>query len=588
MHRPISSQLGIFTRFSVSLVLWLASGSVLAQTPDVVKAAGPEHHVINGTPYYGGFGPGFLHLDAHGTYGGGEIRSGDVGQKFYGPTFGGPYNFKIYTRQGSQEWTGDLMASKTSGVRIDCLPLFPVCRYGFRHAALPLDVKMEAFAPWIPGDSKMCSLPVLFFDFQLTNPDAAEKTVALAMMVPNPECDAGKPVMEEGRVAGVLLQSKLAGGGTLCGMVRNDGEARTSWGGNFAAGQLSGAAGNLLASSIVVPAKSARHIVFIFAWDFPVYISGGGGKWPRRELGHYHNNFYRGADSIAQDCRNNYPAIHAAVQSWFRRLWDDSSLPEWMRRQILISTSHLAYNGVFFKNGYAAMKEGDCFPLVGTYDEQFFASIAELLFLPEAEWGNLQIFADATTPEGAIRHDLGVRCVTATGTAPDHGQRYPKARAGYWNAGDNTPEWILDLYRDYLWTGNAARMTALWPTVEKGCAYMLGGDKDDNGLYDDGKTYDCFGGIPENMYINDLQRAAFQAAAKMAGILGHPPCALTPTPHAPRKWRRNWKSYGTRKASMASAAPSRTTPWPRLCWANTATICSACRGSSTRSACGNT
>ncbi len=473
------------------------------------------------TPYYGGFGAGFLHINADGTYGKGEIRSGDLGLKFYGPTFGGPYNFKMYTRQGAQEWTGDLVVGKTPGLRVEYLPLFPKCQYRFQYDALPLDVKMEAFAPWIPGDSRMTSLPVLFFDFQLTNTDPVEKTAALTFMIPNPDCGAGTPIMDnEGRLSGVLLQSERAGGGTLCGMVRNDGDARNTCGGAFDKGTLSGTVENLLASSITVPANATRHIVFVLAWDFPVYVSGDGQQWPRKELGHYHNNFYQGADAIARDCCDNYPSIHAGVDAWFRSMWEDSSLPQWMRQQILINTSHMAYNGVFFKNGHAAMKEGDDFQLVATYDEQFFSSLPELMFLPEAEWGNLQIFAEATTPEGAIRHDLGDMCVTATGTSPDHAAAYPGGRSGFWNAGDNTPEWMLDLYRDYLWTGEIARMKALWPTVEKGCAYMLAGDADNNGLYDDGKTYDCFISMPENMYVNDLQRAAFQAASKMADLMG--------------------------------------------------------------------
>ena len=86
---------------------------------------------------------------------------------------------------------------------------------------------MEGFAPWIPGDSKMSSLPVLFFDFQLTNPDASEESVALAFTIPNPEADGGKPVRDkDGKLAGAVLRSKRAGGGTLCGIVRNDGDAR--------------------------------------------------------------------------------------------------------------------------------------------------------------------------------------------------------------------------------------------------------------------------------------------------------------------------------------------------------------------------
>ena len=370
-----------------------------------------------------------------------------------------------------------------------------------------------------------------------------KKTAALAFAIPNPESDGGKAVVEkDGAVAGAILRSKRAGGGTLCGIVRNDGGAKISWGGNFAKGTLNGATGNMIASSIVVPAGKTRHIVFVFAWDFPVYVSGDGQQWPRKDLGHYHNNFYQGADAIALDCRDRYPAIHAGVSAWFHAMWDDSNLPEWMRRQILINTSHMAFNGVYFKNGYAAVKEGNDFPLVGTYDEQFHCSLCELVFLPQAEWGNLRMFSDIQLPNGAIRHDLGAMCVTATATSPDHGTPWTGDKAvkgdNYWDAGDNTPEWILDLYRDYLWTGDLVKLKSLWPNVQKGCAYMLAGDKDNNGLFDDGKHYDCFARVPENMYNNDLQRAAFQAAAKIADIMGD---------------RTSHDAYAARSEQMAKA-----------------------------------
>ena len=96
------------------------------------------------TPYYGGFGVGFLHINADGTYGKGEIRSGDLGLGFYGPTFGGPYNFKIYTMRGSREWTCDLVAG-APGMRVGYRPLFPHCNYTFQHDSIPLSVTMEVF-----------------------------------------------------------------------------------------------------------------------------------------------------------------------------------------------------------------------------------------------------------------------------------------------------------------------------------------------------------------------------------------------------------------------------------------------------------
>ena len=474
-------------------------------------------------PYYGGFGTGFLRCFDNGAYGKGEIRSGDLGVKFFGPDFGGPYWARMHVTDGTREWSADLSGS-TSGMRVSYDPLFPICRYGFSHTNLPVEVSCDVFAPWIPGDSRLCSMPVLFFEYRLHNPGAVKQRLSIAFEVPNPEADSGQPVRDEkGGVVGVLLNSKRAGGGTLCGMVRNDGEAQTSWGGNFSKGALDGKAGNLLASSIVVPPNATRRVVFALAWDFPVYISGGSGGWPRQELGHYHSNFYQGADAVARDGCDRYPAIRTDLDGWFRRMTDASNLPGWLQRQILISTSHMVYNGVFFKNGQAAMKEGSSYPSVGTYDEHFFGSVCQLIFLPEADWGTLEMFAAVPTPDGAIRHDLGEMCVTATGTSPNHDYRHGPwrpGRQGYWNSGDNTPEWILDLYRDYLWTGDLARLKSLWPVVQKGCDYMLAGDKDDNGLYDDGKTYDCFARIPENMYINDLQRASFQAAAVIAKLAG--------------------------------------------------------------------
>jgi len=224
----------------------------------------------------------FLHLNANGTYGKGEIRSGALGTRFYGPEFGGPYNFTMYVRHDKGEWAGDLVAGPASPWRVTYLPLFPKCQYQFQHAAIPLQIKMEGFAPWIPGDSKMSSLPVLFFDFQLTNPEATEKKVALAFTIPNPESDGGTPVRDkDGQIAGAVLPSRRAGG-TLCGIVRNDGDARTTWGGDFTKGALNGAAGNRIASSLALPAHATRHIVFVFAWDFPAGRCGSVPICPHR------------------------------------------------------------------------------------------------------------------------------------------------------------------------------------------------------------------------------------------------------------------------------------------------------------------
>ena len=167
------------------------------------------------------------------------------------------------------------------------------------------------------------------------------------------------------------------------------------------------------------------------------------------------------------------------------------------------------------------------------------------------------------TPDGAIRHDLGDMCVTATSTSPDHGPNaYPGKRgerkefsggwkAGsfdWWDAGDNTPEWILDLYRDYLWTGDVTRLKALWPTVRTCCAYMLAGDRDNNGLYDDPKTYDCFRSVPRT-YISTTCSGRHSRPLRKSRRLWATRPPTTPTWPVPSKWPRRSRDCGTRKGS---------------------------------------
>jgi len=90
---------------------------IAAKTPRATGTLGKgDYGVVDDTPYYGGFGAGFLHINADGTYGGGEIRSGDLGLKFYGPTFGGPYRFQLHVKDAKGEWNGDLVAGGSNGL----------------------------------------------------------------------------------------------------------------------------------------------------------------------------------------------------------------------------------------------------------------------------------------------------------------------------------------------------------------------------------------------------------------------------------------------------------------------------------------
>jgi hypothetical protein len=127
---------------AVSMLSSIPSVSV-AKTPQVTGTLGKgDYGVMDDTPYYGGFGTGFLHINADGSYGGGEIRSGDLGLQFYGPTFGGPYRFQLHVKDAKVEWNGDLVAGGASGMQVEYVPLFPKCQYTFQHETMPLEVRI--------------------------------------------------------------------------------------------------------------------------------------------------------------------------------------------------------------------------------------------------------------------------------------------------------------------------------------------------------------------------------------------------------------------------------------------------------------
>lgn len=90
------------------LVLWAARAAGTA-------GADPRHAVRDA--YYGGFGTGLVRCFANGEYGEGEIRSGDLGVAFYGPSFSGPYSARIHVAGGPSAWDGAL-SGRTPGMRV--------------------------------------------------------------------------------------------------------------------------------------------------------------------------------------------------------------------------------------------------------------------------------------------------------------------------------------------------------------------------------------------------------------------------------------------------------------------------------------
>ena len=63
---------------------------------------------------------------------------------------------------------------------------FPLVKMTFRDRDLPIEVRLTAYSPFIPGDTKDSSLPLAVFEFELTNPRDCEMDVSLLAALENP------------------------------------------------------------------------------------------------------------------------------------------------------------------------------------------------------------------------------------------------------------------------------------------------------------------------------------------------------------------------------------------------------------------
>ncbi|XP_074268995.1 uncharacterized protein LOC141592367 [Silene latifolia] len=170
-----------------------------------------------------------------------------------------------------------------------------------------------------------------------------------------------------------------------------------------------------------------------------------------------------------------------------------------------------------------------------TYDVHFYASFALLDLFPKIELSIQREFAKAVLSEdgrkvkflaegnsgirkvrGAVPHDLGMH-------DPWHEMNaYNIHDTSKWK--DLNPKFVLQVYRDFVATGDMSFGIDVWPSVRAAMEYMEQFDRDNDGLIEnDGfpdQTYDTWTVHGVSAYCGCLWLAALQAGAAMAFQLG--------------------------------------------------------------------
>ena len=365
---------------------------------------------------------------------------------------------------------------------------WPTVKMQYSQTGMLDNVALEAFSPICAGDNKNSSLPLAIYIFTITNTGATADTAAIAL-----SNGANATVVRDGaNVVGMKSN-------TICVMVdaTKAGAGDTVTCGNNAAdftadGLLSNSAAGILAKRVVVAPNSSATFTFSVAWT---NVNNG-----------YYRNFFTDAQVLATYGRDSAVVLKAKVDSWHNKILN-SNLPDWLK-DLVINCLHV-YNSMtdwVTPNTYG-MAESMSSGIYGTNDQAYHASFALPVFAPDAEWSQVERMATtAQEADGLFGHTYNF----GDGIRADVGQKF-----------------ILEVYRNYQWTGNTAQLTARYNNIALAISGIRGEDSNNDGLTDDNSmtTYDNAGtawNIPSKEFDNEIYLGALKAATGAASALGKP------------------------------------------------------------------
>jgi uncharacterized protein (DUF608 family) len=437
---------------------------------------------------------------------------------------------------------------------------YPIAEIDFDDPALPVDVRLEAFNPFVPLDTNASSLPVAIFRYTLRNRTKNPVDAALAFSMLNAIGYDGKAALgghlfagfgknvtrfkRDGAIAGLEFTSlkypvddERAGSMALVTTTSNL-SARARWeaGGWYdsfqkwldeygASGQLEDideagpsaeGASNFatLAPRVALAPGETRHVEFVLAWYFPNRVN----YWNQepevrnQKLRNDYGSRFSDAWDVARHTVANLPRLERDTRA-FRDALSSSTLPAVVvdavssQMSIIRTNTCLLLEGQQFFAFEGTNDESGCCPLNCTHVWNYEQTLAHLF--PDLERSmRVTDFTVNLKADGA----MAFRTLVPTG----------KAVWAFKAAADGQMGCVLKLYREWQQSGDEAFLRRLWPAAKRALEYAWKvWDIDRDGVMEGTQhnTYDIdfFGA---NTMMGTLYLGALLAAERMARAVG--------------------------------------------------------------------
>ncbi len=452
-----------------------------------------------------------------------------------------PANGTAVTRVLQQSAVGGIPGAQAT----EFIGEFPIAEIRYKDPALPVQVSMEAFSPFIPMNSKDSGIPGIYFVFKVRNPGKQPVSVSLLGSLQNAVgYDGGS------KIEGVANQSY---GGNMNKLLKDPNAviidmdnpslpADAHQNGTMALGTLSKGAqvveqyddiaamwsdftkdgvlgiasktgpsekgitwNSALSTGIDLKPGEEKSVVFFITWHFPNFYADYDRSLAQYRLGHMYSNWFECACKAASYMAENYPRLSKQTHL-FRDALYDSNLPYWFTTRISAPISTLtSQTCLWIEDGTFAAFEGcGCCPMNCTHVWNYEQTLACLF--PDLE-RNMR-HTDLTVQEeasGEVRHRtvLPLSAPRGTGVFVD----------GHLGT-------ILKCYREYRRCPDRKWLDAMWPNIKLAMDFVLKSwDKNQDGVLvnEQWNTYDAAMYGP-NTFIGTLYLGALRAAEEMAKV----------------------------------------------------------------------
>lgn len=423
---------------------------------------------------------------------------------------------------------------------------YPFGQYKFEDSALPVEIELEVFNPFIPMDLKSCAIPCAIYTVTAKNTSGSKVKVDVLAAQKNAlgyNEGKGKGNYKYGSNQNELLQS---GDVTLLHMTRSGNEradmvlmtqasgasgtaewadSKSLQGEVVAAGALKGTAkskvspagqsvnGALSAPIELAPGES-KSVTFVLTWYFQDNKHGSGksisleGEGRSNSIawsgqGHNYTNWWSDAMGVAAYMKDNIEDLTARTRLFHKTLYA-STLPVWlldrMSSQLAVLRSQTFW---WARNGYLGMWEGcneDDGCCAGNCTHVYHYAQAHARLLPEM---------------GRLMRDQDYERQTDKGLTPYRHTNKVGAADGFYGT-------ILNTYREHLCAKDGSWLQSVWPKVKKGMDWSIDyWNPSRDGFMEttqhntlDGDFSGC------SSWIGSMYLAALEAAARMADIVG--------------------------------------------------------------------